>query len=394
MKYGKLAPKGSIIGSIVRGKAPMKKWTAQVYIPLAPRVLVYRGPPSMPYEGKTVFNLWRDSGMKPKTGEHQWFLDHVAKLFPNDKVSQRHVIDYMAQLVQHPNVKIYFALLIQSIEGAGKGALGRLLRRMIGDRNAVEPSNDEAVKTWTGWQERAQLAIINELYAAGDTAVLNRLKSPITEDKLRIEKKFGNVFSIPNYLNFVCFSNHKDALKLTPTDRRWLVLFSRWTPGPNDKAYYDNLFDNCIANNSKVAAVLAFLLDHKISFNPKGHAPMTEAKIEMVERNRDDYAVTLDERWSTRAKPFEHDLVRAEDIVDWLRDDRNKHDKKLGQVAIKFLDTINAVRLPRYTHRDLPSFQIYAVANHAEWQGKSRRQVALAYRDTKKAEDDFADQDA
>ena len=102
--------------------------------------------------------------MQPEIfGEYQWFLDHVANSFPNDQKSQYLLLDYMAQLIQHPNVKIHFVLLIQSIEGAGKGALGRILRKIIGARNCVEPTSDEFTSIYTGWQEGAQLAIVNEL---------------------------------------------------------------------------------------------------------------------------------------------------------------------------------------------------------------------------------------
>ena len=76
-----------------------------------------------------------------------------------------------------------------------------ILRRSSADVITVEPSNDEVTKAWTGWQEGAQLAIINELMAGGSAVVLNRLKSPITEDTLANRKKFGNSFSIPNHMN-------------------------------------------------------------------------------------------------------------------------------------------------------------------------------------------------
>jgi hypothetical protein len=41
--------------------------------------------------------------------------------------------------------------------------LAIILRKIIGKRNCVEPSNDEVTSKWSGWQEGAQLAIISEL---------------------------------------------------------------------------------------------------------------------------------------------------------------------------------------------------------------------------------------
>ena len=253
----------------------------------------------------------------------------------------------MAQLVRHPEVKIHFALLLQSIEGTGKGALARILRRIIGDRNCVEPSNDEVVKAWTGWQEGAQLAIINELMAQGRTDVLNRLKSPITEDTLRIEKKFGNAFTIPNHMNLFCMTNFKDALPIKEGDRRWLILFSPAEKQP--AVYYERLFAN-IADDEKVAAVMAYLLEHRISFNPKAPAPWTQAKADMQERARSDIAVDLQSQYEQQQWPFSFPLLRVADVVAVIRGER-KHAPNTYKEAYAFLDHIGAVKLRRYKHR-------------------------------------------
>jgi|SRR5579862_294687 len=379
MKYGKLSKSKKIVGQIERGVFPMKKWTAQVYVPMKPPTFRYVGPPTMPYEGKTVFNLWRPGRMKPKAGDHAWFVEHVAKLFPNDTVSADLLLDYMAQLVQHPDVKIHFALLLQSVEGAGKGALARILRRIVGDRNTVEPSNDEVTDKYSGWQERAQIAIINELYAAERHDVFNRLKQPLTEDKLRIHKKYGHQFDIPNYLNIFAMTNHKDAVALTKTDRRWMVLFSKLAPTSADDPYYATLFAN-IASDDKIAAVMAYLLDRKIKLNPKAHAPGTEAKVEMQERMRSDSIVDLQRLLDEGLEPFTFPVVRFEEVVDHLKA-LNKYDAKAGINVNKFFDYIGAVRLRRYKKggKDIPAVQLWAVKDQDKWNRMSPKDVALAY---------------
>jgi hypothetical protein len=155
-------------------------------------------------------------------------------------------------------------------------------------------------KAWTGWQEGAQLAIINELMASGRADVLNRLKSPI-KDTLRIEKKFGNAFEIPNHMNFFCMTNYKDALPIEEDDRRRLILFSAVKKRSAD--YYSTLFRN-IADADKVAAVMDYLLKHKITFNPKAPAPLTDAKREMGERARSDVESYLQAMHDERQGPF------------------------------------------------------------------------------------------
>ncbi len=53
---------------------------------------------------------------------------------------------------------MHFALLIRGEQGSGKSAIGELMRRIIGDRNVVKPSNDEVTGRFTAWLEGAQLA--------------------------------------------------------------------------------------------------------------------------------------------------------------------------------------------------------------------------------------------
>jgi hypothetical protein len=366
-KFGKLTPK-SIISQIDRGKVPMKRFARQVYIP--------KSPPVLKHQGQTVFNIWRPSGLEPDFGDHQWFLDHVAIMFP-DKASAQHLLDYMAQLVQHPEVKIHFAILLQSIEGAGKGALARILRRIIGYRNCVEPSNDDVVSKYSGWQEGTQLAIINELMADGRLDVLNRLKSPITEDTLRIEKKFGNAFTIPNHMNLFCMTNFKDALPITEGDRRWLVLFS--PAAKQSKSYYARLFAN-IADDLKVAAVMGYLMDHEITFDPKAPAPWTAAKGDMQERAKPDAQADLQTMFDAQQPPFDQPLVRVADIVSWVRMDR-KNERNVHRHALAFLDHVKAAKLRRYKHgkEGLPAHQLYAIRDHAKWTNGEPIDVALAY---------------
>jgi len=323
--------------------------------------------------------------MLPKPGDHQWFLDHVAYMFP-DEASQCLILDFMAQLIQHSEIKINFALLLQSLQGIGKGALAMILRRIIGKRNCVEPSNDEVTKAWTGWQEGAQLAIINELMASGRADVLNRLKSPITEDTLRIEKKFGNAFEIPNHMNFFCMTNYKDALPIDEDDRRWLILFSTAKKRPAE--YYSALFRN-IADADNVAAVTDHLLKHKITFNPKAPAPFTDAKREMGERARSDVETYLQSLYDEHRGPFDFPLVRVVAIIRAIKEER-PNERSMNAAALAFLDHIGAKKLRRYKKgKDrLPAYQLYAIRDHDQWGGKDPKDVIRAFTGRYADEDD------
>ena len=201
-------------------------------------------------------------------------------MFPDER-DRGLVLDYLATMVQRPAEKLHFALLIRGEQGSGKSAIGELMTRIIGGRNVVKPSNDEVTGRFTAWLEGAQLAVIEELMTLGRLEVANRLKPVITEPTLRIEEKYGTPYSIPNHLNLICFTNHRDALRIENGDRRWLVIFSPAKPG--EQAYYDRLFER-IASEDGPAAVKHALLERRVTINPKGRAPQTGAKEEMRRR--------------------------------------------------------------------------------------------------------------
>ena len=370
--FGKLYTKKLMTG-VDRGDVPMKKFSGQVFIPNAPTV--------MKHNGRTVFNLWREFGLKPNdeamaAGEHQWFLDHVHKLFP-DLLQRNLLLDFMAHLIQHPEVKIHFAILLVSEEGVGKGALGVLLRRMIGERNAVEPAASEVIDhAFTAWMEGAQLAIINELMVSG-ADIYNNLKSPITDKTLRIKKKFLTPFEIPNHLNFFCMSNFMNAVPIKKRDRRWMILQSKMDPEAD--AYYNSLFAN-INNDRKCAAVMAYLLKRKIAINPKGVAPWTPAKGDMLDRVKSDVETDLQTMFEEARGVMAHQLLRLEDVADVIRAN-HRNEKGVYNQAAEFMDRIGAVKLKRYKKGDhgLPAHQLYAVRNQKHWQKADPIESARAY---------------
>ncbi|GGA62215.1 bifunctional DNA primase/polymerase [Sphingomonas psychrolutea] len=230
--YAGAWPEGDILTAIWRDKLPMRKFESMVYLPWEGEVVANT-------HGGQSYNLWRDCSVEPKPGDVSIFLEHMAYLFP-DEVEREQAIDYLALLVRKPAAKINFAMLVRGVQGTGKSALGTLIARMIGEGNVTRPTNSVVVEKYTDWQVGAQLAIIEELMALGRQEVANRLKPAITDDYLSIRPMYGKAYTVPNRLNFICFTNHDDALPIEKGDRRWQVMFSPAVPAGEE--YYTRLF--------------------------------------------------------------------------------------------------------------------------------------------------------
>lgn len=290
--------------------------------------------------------------------------------------ARRYVLDYLAMLVQAPGRKVHYALLIRGGQGTGKSWIGRLMTTIIGVPNVVFPSNDEVLSRWTIWTEGSCLAVIEELMARGRLDMANRLKPIITEPTLRIEEKKRSIYSIPNHLNLIGFTNHEDALPIETGDRRWLVISSNMKP--MDEAYYERLF--AFLKGDGPASVKHYLLNRKVQLNPKGMAPNTRGKMEMRQHTLSEAEQYLAELLEGREGPFAFDLVRLEELTGCIPVDLKRHVHNVRtKVAAWLRDEVGAVKHTRYTKGDRPACQLWSVRNHSEWEAAGAAARAEAF---------------
>lgn len=227
---------GNILNKVWNSRNFVRKFESLTYLP--------KGAEMPDGERGGRYNIWRPSGVRPAPGDVSWFLEHMAYIVPDEREREA-VLDYLAHLVQRPEDKIHFALVIRGEQGTGKSAIGELMLRIIGRSNVTKPSNDELLEKWTGWQEGAQLAIVEELMTLGRLEVTNRLKPLITDPTLRIQEKYQTTYTIDNRLNLLCFTNHRDAIRIEESDRRWFIVFS--PAKARDHGYYKRLFAHLTA---------------------------------------------------------------------------------------------------------------------------------------------------
>ncbi len=354
--YGGLYPDGEILNAVWKSRIPIRKFERLIYLPEAPEF--ERG-------GKSgIYNIWRKSGVEARLGDVKPFLDHMAFLFPNEG-DRDLVLDYLALLTQKPAQKIHFALLVRGSQGTGKSWIGNLMEKIIGRPNVVRPSNDEVVSRWTHWMEGAQLAIVEELMTLGRLEVANRLKPVITDPMIRIEEKNCSLYSIPNHLNFICFTNHEDALKIEHGDRRWLVVFSPAVK--KEAAYYERLFGYLAEGGA--AFVKHWLLQRRIVLNGHGVAPATSGKETMRRMSMGDAEAHLLDLLEGNEAPFDFDLVRVDDLVQAVPS-KLAGKSSLRSRLSKFLkEEVGAVAHTRYTkqHANRPPWQLWSLRNHDVW---------------------------
>jgi hypothetical protein len=350
---------GEIVGAVFKGKVRVRKFESLVYLPCAGEF------PDGEAGGR--YNIWRDSAIEAKAGDVSIFLDHMANMIP-DEVERSYSLDYLAMVVQNPARKVNYALLVRGAQGTGKSWIGRIMTAIIGSPNVVFPSNDEVLSNWTVWTEGSSLAVIEELMARGRLDMANWLKPIITEPTLRIEEKKRSIYTIPNHLNLIAFTNHEDALPIEAGDRRWLVISSAMKP--MGETYYDRLF--AFLNGEGPSAVKHYLLNRQVQLNPKGMAPNTKGKAEMRRRTLSEAEQHLSEALEGREGPFAFDLVRIIDLIGYVPNDLKRHTRNLnGKLTDWLKNEVGAFKHTRYTKGDdddRPSWQLWSVREHEKWE--------------------------
>lgn len=228
---------------------------------------------------------------------------HIAHLLA-DEDEQRMLLDWLSFVVQNPGDHPRYAILLQGVQGDGKTFFAEMMRNVMGVTNVRMLNAHILHDRFTDWAEGSCLACFEEVRLINDKnkyEVLNRVKPFITNTTNEIHPKGEPVRNVKNTQAYLLFTNFKDALPIDDTDRRYLVLFSRWQQRSAILAfkeehpdYYTNLY---AAIEESPGALRKWLLGHEQSkaFKPMDDAPITRAFHQMVQRSKHPFIKTLDE---------------------------------------------------------------------------------------------------
>jgi hypothetical protein len=247
--------------------------------------------PGQPILTEDCLNMWRSMGLEPVAGDVSMWLNLIEKNIP-DEALRKWVIQWMAYPLQNLGCKLNSYLHLYGPPGSGKQAVIAPLMRAYGKQNSVVIGKREVSSDFNSIYANKQFINIDELHASNEQdKIANKIKMLTTGEDLVVNTKGQPEYSVPNVANFVSTSNYPDSLKLDDDDRRACVIqFGKRGEG-EDKVFWMRYFD--WVDGGGAAAVYDYLLKVDLAgFNPKGWAPMTEAKGEATRATR-----RVDEQW-------------------------------------------------------------------------------------------------
>ena len=235
-------------------------------------------------------NQWEGWGVTAQPGDITPWNELLDHLFSGDTVMRRWFEQWLAYPLQHPGTKLTTAIVMWSIkQGVGKSMIGETMCRIYGNHGKII-SAAELHGSFNNWMRATQFVLGEENSSSDRRADSNKLKVLITSEKVVINEKYQPAFESMNCANFMFTSNHADAFYLEDADRRFFVWEITADRKPDE--FYAKFVD-WRDNGGGSAALMDYLLKLDLTgFNPKGNAPQTTAKVEMIRQSKSDL-----ERW-------------------------------------------------------------------------------------------------
>jgi putative DNA primase/helicase len=261
---------------------------------------------------------------------------------------------------------------------------------IYGSTNFYRLSNKGLGSSFNGYASKRQFVVTNEVFLPDyrdRRDAMGMLKDIITRETVTINEKFQPEVEYIDCCNYYFTSNHADALALEPNDRRFFVI-----EGPNERLSKSTYvaMDEWVRSAGGAAQILHYLqnnVDVK-DFVPKGDAPMTKWKKQIIEMTRDplgEYTERLIEDpdrifMVNGAKP-DLSLFRAEDL---LKTFEHTYPKYYINVTVKRLAGMLASdrRIERRRVRlteDSPLITLYAIFDRDKWKDARNKEWAQHY---------------
>jgi hypothetical protein len=289
-------------------------------------------------DGLQVMNCFNPASIpKPsKSYQHgdieyiEFFKKHIRFICSEDEEKSHILMHWLIHQAQHPGRKILWAPLIQGIEGIGKSYFGAVLNTFLGDAN-VGVVSPEAVKTvFNGWATGICVNILEELMISGNNRynIVEAIKPLITNPYIQINNKGISQYKVLNTTNYIAFTNHRDAIPLGRSDRRWWVIFAPIQDksefvkfvGEEHSIYFVKLFNGLKTHGS---GLLKWALEYELpsEFLKIREAPISQYKYSIIinEEAKVEGLSEIKDLINTGSKYFNNDAVSTGDLFNELK---------------------------------------------------------------------------
>jgi Family of unknown function (DUF5906) len=213
--------------------------------------------------GADILNLYRGWPFNPKAGDWSLLREHMHKIIcGGDEGLFKYLMGWSASAVRNLDRPLEVSIILQGIEGCGKGTYANAVRKLFGIHGIAITKSEQMAG-------RFNAAIADKLVIFADEACtptnrehVNAIKGLVTEKSHQIERKFRDPEEQPNCIRLIMASNDDWVAALGITDRRFAV-FGLAPDKAGDRKYFGAIHRQL--ENGGYAAMLHDLLHYDLS---------------------------------------------------------------------------------------------------------------------------------
>lgn len=239
------------------GKATKNAWEGYISneVKRFPRVAcTFFDPREQPHaiverNGVLQYNSWSPVHVEMIEGDVTPFTNHLLKLWPYG-VDAKLFEYYMAAAMQFKGVKFHWWPLLQGVEGNGKTFFSLVMKHCLGPRYVYFAKAKDIDNNFNSFLVGKLMLCFEDVYLTeSKNSAWETLKPIITSEDQEIEFKGVDKTNREICANGLMNTNHRNALRKTPNDRRIGAFFGAQQTVSDlrrdglDSAYFKRLYD-------------------------------------------------------------------------------------------------------------------------------------------------------
>jgi|GEM_PF-3343167 hypothetical protein len=228
-----------------------------------------------------TYNLFHGFPIAPKSGDCSLFLSLIRdQICLGDENLYNYTLNFFADLFQNPGRKPGISIVMQGLQGAGKGTFAKTMGKLLGHYFIHISERRHFLGNFNAHLATSLLLFVDEALWPGDKAAEGVLKAMITEETRILEKKGKDAIQVTNHTRIIMATNEHWAIPADLDDRRFLVI--KTAPKPEDPDFFKRIYSQL--ENGGYEALLDILLKRGIAnvdlrIRPKTNA-LLDQKIE------------------------------------------------------------------------------------------------------------------